>query len=110
MNSQPEHKERESLGKLAFKQVTGIAIVSAIGAAAFAIGARYGLPIFEKIGCEKPKHAAILGGALSAISTLGTGGTVYDITVGRLEAKKSFAERVSSERAMTQKNAGNYRS
>lgn len=81
-----------------FKHVAGVGIGSALGAAAFAGAAHLNLFQVRHV-CGNARNAAILGAVLAGVSTVGGAGeSLYNVTLGQLESKPSFASKINAER------------
>ena len=94
MENAPEKPidQKESLGRLAFKEVAG----TAMGALALC-GMGAGIAAYRGAGYAGMAKTALGMAAFGAPILIGSGNMIYDDTFGRF-AKKSFVERVQNPR------------
>ena len=97
----PHENFGKAVGRFAFKQVVGTGIGVAAGAGMGGIAGA--------VQCRNLNGmagGALLGAGIALLCTLGLGDNIYDWTVGRSEAKSSFADKVARERIQAQANVG----
>jgi len=98
------HPDKDTAASTIYRHVAGNLLGCAIGAALFASAHKLKPDIMRGM-FDTSKQAAVTGGVLTGIVSVGSGRYLYDMTLGKLHNHEgtSFASRISAERAAAAK-------